>query len=317
MKSLVRTLFASAFALAGAALGSAAIAAGQAPYTVVESGRSFARLQDAVNAIGDGTGTIRFASLRFADCAVQDKGDILYTAAEPGQASFEGVTCEGKAALVLRGRRARIVGLGFSGMHVPEFNGAGIRLESGNLEISQSWFRDSDQGILSGNDAAGSVTIDRSSFARLGTCKGAGGCAHSIYFGEYGALTVTRSRFEAGRGGHYLKSRAARVTVLDNSFDDSAGRETNYMIDLSTGATGRIAGNAFVQGKNKENHSAFIAIAAEGRNNSSAGLAISGNDARFAPGVDWGSSFVADWSGDRIAIGANSLAQGLTRYERR
>ena len=44
-----------------------------APYTVVESGRSYVRLQDAVNAIGNGKGTIRFASMRFADCAVQSR----------------------------------------------------------------------------------------------------------------------------------------------------------------------------------------------------------------------------------------------------
>ena len=288
-----------------------------APYTVVETGRGFERLQDAVTAIGDGTGTIRFAAMRFADCAVQAGGDILYTAAKPGQAVLEGVACEGKAALVLRGRRARIEGLVFAGITVPDGNGAGIRLERGDLAVSQSWFRDSQQGILSANGERGSVTIDKSTFTRLGTCEGAGGCAHSVYIGDYDALTVTRSRFEAGRGGHYLKSRTARITVLDSSFDDSAGRATNYMIDLPAGASGRIAGNWFVQGKDKENHSAFIAVAAEGRVNSSAGLVIEGNDARFAPGVSWGSTFVADWSGDALTIGANALGEGLKRFERR
>jgi hypothetical protein len=130
-------------------------------------------------------------------------------------------------------------------------------------------------------------------------------------------LTVTRSRFEAGRGGHYLKSRAARITVLDSSFDDSQGKATNYMIDLSGGATGRIAGNWFVQGEDKENYSAFIAVAAEGRANSSNGLDVEGNDARFAPGVSRESTFVADWSGDRIAISANRLGTGLKRNDRR
>jgi hypothetical protein len=288
-----------------------------APYTIVESGRTFTRLQDAVNAIGGGTATIRFASARFADCAIQEAGDITYKAAVSGQAVLEGVACEGKAALVLRGRAARIEGLVFANIHVPDMNGAGIRLEHGNLAVSQTWFRDSEQGILSGNDSAATITIDKSTFTRLGTCEGAGGCAHSLYIGEYGALTVTRSRFEAGRGGHYLKSRAQRIGVFNSSFDDSHGKATNYMIDLSGGSTGTISGNWFVQGEDKENYSAFIAVAAEGKAHSSNGLTIEGNDARFAPGVSRESTFVADWSGDKLAIGPNALGQGLKRTDRR
>lgn len=288
-----------------------------APYTIVESGRTFQRLQDAVDAIGGGTGTIRFASARFADCAIQEAGDIAYVAEVPGQAVLDGVTCEGKAALVLRGRAARVEGMVFANIHVPDRNGAGIRLEHGNLAVSQSWFRDSEQGILTADHPGGTVSIDKSTFTRLGTCEGAGGCAHSLYIGNYGALTVTRSRFEAGRGGHYVKTRARRVAVTNSSFDDSRGQGTNYMIDLSGGATGTISGNWFVQGEDKENHSAFIAVAAEGKEHSSNGLTVEGNDARFAPGVSWESTFVADWSGDSLALGTNSLARGIKRTDRR
>jgi len=298
-------------------LAAPTLAQSGAPYTVVESGRAFASLQEAVNAIGDGMGTIRIAAGSHADCAVQEHGDVAYVAAVPGQTALAGTACEGKAALVLRGRSARVEGLTFADVRVADYNGAGIRIEHGNLAVSQAWFRDSQQGILSAGDPAGTITVDKSSFTRLGTCEGGGGCAHSIYVGDYGALSVTRSRFEAGRGGHYLKSRAMRVTVLDNSFDDSRGRATNYMIDLPNGATGRISGNWLVQGPDKENHSAFIAVAAEGHSNNSAGLAISGNVARLAPGVSWRSVFVADWSGDPLAIGANQLGEGLTRFEKR
>lgn len=309
------------------ALGSAAILAAtvpvlaqsqtSAPYTIVETGRSFTRLQEAVDAIGNGRGTIRFGSARFADCAVQNGGEITYAAQTPGQAILEGVACEGKAALVLRGRSARIEGLVFANIRVTDKNGAGIRLEHGNLSVSQAWFRDSEQGILTADDPQATIAIDKSTFTRLGTCEGWGGCAHSLYVGDYGALTVTRSRFEAGRGGHYVKTRSARTAVLNSSFDDSAGKGTNYMIDLSAGSAGKIAGNWFVQGRDKENHSAFIAVAAEGKTHSSAGLAIEGNDARFAPGVDRQSVFVADWSGDRLAIGQNALGSGLARFEKR
>jgi hypothetical protein len=262
-------------------------------------------------------GTIRIAAGRHGDCAVQEAGDVLYIAAVPGKTEFAGVACEGKAALVLRGRSARVEGLTFSGMSVSDGNGAGIRLEKGNLAVAQAWFRDSQQGILTASDPTSTIAIDKSTFTRLGTCEFSAGCAHSIYIGEYGALSVTRSRFEQGRGGHYVKSRARRIAVLNSSFDDSAGQATNYMIDLSNGAAGRIAGNWFVQGRNKENHSAFIAVAPEGRSNSSNHLAIEGNDARFVPGLARRSVFVADWSGDAIAIGQNTLASSLTRFEKR
>ena len=146
-------LFASSLALAAIPVASP-LAQQATPYTVVESGRSYARLQDAVDAIGQGSGTIRFASFRFGDCAVQTGGDILYQAAQPGQAVLDGVACEGKAALVLRGRRARVEGLVFANMTVPDGNGAGIRLEQGDLAVTQAWFRDSQEGILTGNDEA-------------------------------------------------------------------------------------------------------------------------------------------------------------------
>jgi hypothetical protein len=287
------------------------------PYTLAETGQKFVRLQDAVNAIGAGSGTITIAPLRIGDCAVQTAGDVAFIAEVPGKTIFDAATCEGKAALVLRGRSARVEGLVFANMRVPDANGAGIRLERGNLTISQAWFRDSEQGILTAEDTTGQLIIDRSTFTRLGRCDRGLSCAHSIYVGNYGALKITNSRFEAGRGGHYVKSRSRRVEVLDSSFDDSSGLTTNYMIDLPAGATGRIAGNFFVQGRNKENYSAFIAVAAEGKTHSANGLAIEANDARFAPGVQRASAFVADWSGDRLAIGTNTLDSGLKRYERR
>jgi hypothetical protein len=287
------------------------------PFTVAETGQGFGRLQDAVNAIGAGQGTIRIAPGSYHDCAVQTAGSVDYVATEPGKAILAGTACEGKAGLVLRGEAAKIDGLIFEHFGVSDGNGAGIRLEKGDLSVRQSWFRDSEEGILTADDPVHTITIDQSTFTRLGRCDRGLSCAHSVYTGEYGVLTVTRSRFEAGRGGHYVKSRASRVAINDSSFDDSKGHTTNYMIDLPAGSAGTIRGNWFVQGADKENYSCFIAIAAEARQHSSDGLAISGNDARFAPGVSRSSVFVADWVGDRIAIGENALGRGLSKFERR
>ncbi|WPZ03648.1 right-handed parallel beta-helix repeat-containing protein [Blastomonas marina] len=306
--------------LTAAVLLSSAAAAAQSsgPFTVAETGNSHSNLQAAVyEAEALPTGTILIAPGVHRNCAVQQRGSVTFRAAQPGEARFSGIACEGKAALVLRGQSSRIEGLVFSNIRVGDGNGAGIRLETGDLFVSQSWFRDSQQGILTANDANGDIVIDKSTFSRLGTCENSAGCAHSIYIGDYGSLTVTRSRFEEGRGGHYVKSRAARIDLRDSSFDDARGQATNYMVDLPAGAVGRIANNWFVQGSNKENWSAFIAVAAEGGSNASEGLVIENNTARFVPGLARNTHFVASWTGERFTIRNNDLARGIVRFDQR
>lgn len=306
-----------ALLVGGAVLATALGAQGQggAPFQV-EGGRSFVRLQDAVDAIGDRTGVIRIAPGTYDQCAVQNAGRITFRAATPGTAIFDGGACQGKATLVLRGRGASVEGLTFRNIRVPDANGAGIRLERSDLDISETMFRDSEQGILTASDPTGTIRVSRSTFSGLGRCDRDLDCAHSIYIGNYGTLIVDRSRFERGRGGHYVKSRAPNIQVTNSSFDDTGGTATNYMIDLSNGARGRISGNRFVQGRNKENYSAMIIVAGEGRSNDSTGLVVAGNEAVLAPGAN-PTAFVADMSKDRIAIGANDLGARIERFQQR
>jgi hypothetical protein len=286
-----------------------------ASFTVAETGRGYDSLQDAVDAIGGGSGTIRIAPGRYRGCAVQEAGRIAFVA-EPGTAVFDGGACEDKATLVLRGRAASVDGLVFVHVRVADGNGAGIRIEQGDLSVSRTLFADGQCGILSASDPAGSIVIDHSTFRGLGKHPDGNG-AHSLYIGDYGRLRVVATRFERGTGGHYLKSRAARIEVLDSSFDDSAGRTTNYLIDLPNGATGRIAGNVFVNGVGKENYATLIAVAAEGTENSSAGLVIEDNDVSVAPGFRWHTAFVGDWSGERLTIRGNRLGPDIALLERR
>ena len=289
-----------------------AVPVAAAPFTVEQTGQSYPTLAQAVVAIGDGEGTIRIAPGRYRDCAVQAAGRISYRAERPLTAIFDGGVCEGKAVLVLRGRGAAVDGLIFEHVRVPDGNGAGIRIEKGRLTVTGSIFRDSEEGILGGgDDATADIRVERSTFSGLGRCDRGLACAHSIYLSAYRSVTVRRSRFEKGRGGHYVKSRAGRIEISDCSFDDSQGRDTNYMIDLPEGAGGRIEGNVFVQGADKENHAAMIAVAAEARRNSSAALLIAGNSATQARGSTWPTALVADWSGSPKRIERNRTGAGI------
>lgn len=282
-----------------------------APFAIAETGERFASLQEAVAAIGEGNGVIRIAPGRYRQCAVQEAGNVTFAAITPGTVTFDGTMCEEKAALVLRGRSARVEGLTFTNMKVADGNGAGIRLEQGDLHVSQTLFDNGQCGILSASDPAGTISIDHSTFRSLGKHPDGNG-AHSLYIGDYGGLKVTRTRFERGTGGHYVKSRAARIEVLNSSFDDSLGRDTNYMIDLSNGASGRIAWNTFVQGSGKENYSTLIAVAPEGAEQSSERLLIENNDVSLVPSFRWTTTFVGNWSDDQLILRNNRLTKGIT-----
>jgi len=307
-----------AFALLTIALAAPAAAQqGRAPFVIAETGQGFAHLDDAVSAVRDGDATILIAPGVYHDCTVQAGGRITFKAVQPGTAIFEGTTCEDKAAFVLRGRGSVVDGVVFRGFRVDDGNGAGIRIEMGNLTVTNAMFLDSQEGILGGGETVRQVTIDRSTFSGLGQCDESPNCAHSIYLIVPGKVTVTHSRFERGNGGHYVKVRAPQIEVTDSSFDDSHGRKTNYMIDLSEGGTGLIARNIFVQGANKENHSGLIVVAAEARTWPSAGLRVENNIATLAPGVKDSPAFVADLSHQRILLANNQLGPGLRAFETR
>ncbi len=307
MRPLARLL--PALALIGAAPSQ--------PFTIAESGQGFAHLEDALMAVRGQDATVLIAPGVYRECAIQQAGHITFKAATPGSVVFDGEACEGKAALVLRGAGSTVDGIVFRNLRVDDGNGAGIRIELGDLTVVNSMFLDSQEGILGATDQPTRIRIDRSTFAGLGQCDETPDCAHSVYVGNRGTVTITRSRFERGRGGHYVKLRSPRVEIVDNSFDDTQGAKTNYMIDLPEGATGRIAGNVFVQGLRKENWTGLVVVAAEQRKFRSAGLAVEGNTATLAPGQAKSPAFVANASGERLAVGANRLGTGIKAYEER
>jgi Right handed beta helix region len=286
---------------------------GRPAFFVEESGRGFWRLDEAVAAIGEGKGTISIAPGIYNDCAVQKAGAITFRAEQPGTVTFDGGTCNGKAAFVLQGQFARVEGLIFQNMRVDDRNGSGIRLENGDLEVENAIFRNSEQGILTNSYVGGHITVNRSTFTGLGGCPG-GMCSHSIYVNNIEGAVVTNCRFERATGGHYVKLRSRVSQVSGNSFDDTRGHESNYMVDLPDGSTGAVTNNVFVQGRDKENYSTMIAVAAEHRINRTSGLVIAGNTATLAPGVEKETTFVRDWSHEPLRIGDNRLGKGIAPF---
>lgn len=294
------------------------------PFLVTETRQGFASLQQAVDAIGDGRGTIRIAPGTYHQCAVQRGGEVSFVAAEAGRAIFEARLCEGKAALVLRGRSSRIDGAVFQHMRAAQADpndapASAIALEAGNLSIVNSLFRSSDAALITANLPQASITIREASFIRLGRCTPEGHCNSGVDIGQAAQLRLFSSAFSASAGGPLLSSRAAMLDVDGSQFEDHGHVQPGAaMLSLPSGAVGRIRDTEFLlhHGARDPAASPLIAVAQQDRRNPSRGLVIDGNSARFAQGIRGTALFVANASGEAVAVGDNHLDAGITAYQR-
>lgn len=309
------------------------------PFVIVETRKGFATLQQAVDAIGTGRGTIRIASGRYRQCAVQQAGSISYVAAEAGGAIFEAALCEGRAALLLRGTAARMDGLVFQHMIAGKDearSATAILLESGSLSITNSLFRTSDAALQTAGLANVTVNISQSSFLRLGRCpSGGAGCSSGVALGQIARLRLISSHFSGSAGGPLLSSRAKILDAEHNRFEDSPDDRSGDaaaapMLALPSGAAGRIRYNEFLLHRASYGvQSALIAVAEDGRDNESRGLVIDENSAIWAAPDDGhedhahngrksgaGALFVANYSGEPVAVGHNELNAGIAAYQR-
>lgn len=152
-----------------------------------------------------------------------------------------------------------VVNIEFHQATVPDKNGAGIRLDSGNLVLRNTGFFDNENGILGGAGGT-TVTIERSEFARNGY---GDGYTHNIYIGNVGRLNVNASYFHEAKVGHNLKSRAKETYIENSYFADKAGGTSSYLIDTPNGGVVLLRGNLLHKGPKAEN-SIAVSYGAEG-----------------------------------------------------
>lgn len=214
----------------------------------VGAGKPFARVSDAVSAAGSGDTIFVQAGTYTNDFSTIYKD--LKIVGVGGMAHFANTTMipNGKAIFVVNGD-VTFENVEFSGAKVWDWNGAGIRYESGDLIVRDSYFHDNQNGILAASNLAGTITIERSEFARNGVGDGQ---THGVYVNEIGKLTVVDSSFHDTNVGHHLKSRADSTEVRNTTFDDGA-QDSSYAIDLPNGGAATIVGNTLIQGANVGN----------------------------------------------------------------
>ncbi|TQV76230.1 right-handed parallel beta-helix repeat-containing protein [Denitrobaculum tricleocarpae] len=255
------------------ALPSSAAASSSLTLCTAESGLQncqFHSFSEAIAALNDGD-QLHIETGDYREGAVLTANSVTITAAEG--AALRDTAVEGKAALVILGNDTVIEGLECSGINVPDYNGACIRLRGRNLTLRNVHFHDSQQGLLSGGEV-GEVIVEDSVFERLGAI----GRAHAIYMSGGDHLIVRDSRLVSSRDeGHEIKSRARKTTIENSIIGSELGRDSRT-IDLPNGGEITIVNNVIQKGPNSANPDMIgIALEKEKKQHPQGNILIRGN----------------------------------------
>jgi hypothetical protein len=240
-------------------------------FQTVAAALSASRDGDAI-LVDAGTYTNDFASVttKVSLYAVGGRVTMLATVPPPNQ-----------KGILVEETDLHIEGFTFQGTHIPDdwgHNGAGIRVDNGNLSLVNCAFIGNQDGILTNSGQSISVSIDHSLFDGNGGNDGNGaGNIHAIYVGNVASFKMTNSIAENTLVGHEVKSRAQVNTIENNTIISGVGTGTgSYAIDLPNGGTSVIRNNTIIKGPNAENQN-IIHFGGEGIPYAGSSLLVQGN----------------------------------------
>jgi hypothetical protein len=175
---------------------------------------------------------------------------------------YDGKLADGRAMFVVKGGEVRLENLEFRGARGADGDGAGVRFESGRLQVVKCVFFDNQHGLVTGNARDAELTILESIFARAP--HEVGGLNHLLYVGPIASFTLTGSRLHGGFEGHLVKSRAKESLLLYNMIRDGSDGEASYEVDLPNGGRATLIGNIIGQSPRSQ-HPVLISYGSEGK----------------------------------------------------
>src|SRR4051794_24475851 len=240
----------------------------------VGSGQQYSTIAAAVNAAQDGdtvnvqagTYTNDFIGI-YKNLRLNAVGGTVTLRATAQPPNGKATLTEGASGLIVN-----VDGFAFTGVTVPDGNGAGIRYEGGTLNVTNSHFYNNQNGILGGSDPNGVISISSSEFDHNGTGNGS---THNMYIGDIAQFTLSNSYTHDASVGHEIKSRAENNTITDSRILDNDST-SSYEIDLPNGGNATISGNTIQQGVHSENPN-IIAYGEEGSLHAGTSLSVTGN----------------------------------------
>ena len=234
-------------------------------YALPSQAATAARDGDVIEiAAGDYPGDV--ATWRASNLTIRGVGGFAHLDAA-------GKSAGGKAIWVITGANTTIEHLEFSGCHVPDKNGAGIRQEGAGLTLRHCWFHDNEDGILTGANPQSDIRIEYSEFGHNGH---GDGYSHNMYIGKVRSFMLLGCYSHHANVGHLVKSRAETNYLLYNRLTDEADGNSSYVIDLPWGGKSFVIGNIIQHGPRAENGMA-VSYAAEGAQNAVQALYVVNN----------------------------------------
>ena len=174
-----------------------------------------------------------------------------------------GNSAQQKAIWVIRGNDTTVEHIEFSGCHVPDRNGAGIRQEGSGLVVRHCSFHDNENGILADASPASDILVGYTEFYNNGH---GDGYSHNLYIGQVRRFTLQFCSSHNARTGHLVKSRAQTNFILYNRLMDEQEGSSSLVVDLPNGGRSFIIGNIIQHGPHAQNGLA-ISFAEEGAKN--------------------------------------------------
>lgn len=278
----------------------------------VGPGERFARPSAAAAAARPGDRILIHAG-RYQDCAVWHAPDLTIEAAG-GTVDISGPVCAGKALFVTAAPRITIIGLTFRGAVAPPGNGAGIRAEGGDLTVRRTRFESNQNGILTAASLpTATLLIEDSVFVANGAREADRDCAHGLYAGNLALVSIRRTRFEATRICHHVKSRAQRTEILDSFILDGPAGRASYLVDVPNGGNLLLRNTVLLKGPQVGNPTAAVVIGAEGVRHPTTSLVIEDN--RFSNLMARPTLFVRNLSQAPAELVANRLSGEVVALE--
>lgn len=270
----------------------------------VGQGRKYAAPSAAAAVAQDGDHIV-IAPGEYFDCAVWHASNLVIEGAGPDKTVITDKTCQGKALFIIDGNNTTVRNLTLTRARVPDFNGAGIRAEGGDLTVEHVHFINDQDGILSAGNPQATFIIRDSEFDRNGTCEGGGGCAHGMYINAAKLLRVERTKIFETKQGHGIKSRAARTEVIGCDIEDGPKGTSSYQVDVPNGGTVIVRDSKFEKGPKSENHTAAIMIGEEGVTQRTKEITITGNT--FQVDGDYQSFLVDNMTATEAELKGNKM----------